>query len=204
MPCSCPDCSEPKCSCPPLACGCEECRQSPRATSPLPYVEVYAASDAGSLEQSCQISLAISNRFIHAASFHTTKHSMGPSTDLPHVYINNVFVGGQTELDQFLGIQELTQQSNIDHKRLFLVITLNWCRFCSDLKEFMHWYDSDGDGLQTYTTKNTRTLCLPMTEAFQRGVLITPPDIEIKYPTILEYMPDGTWVQIDVSDFKKV
>ena len=179
---------------------------SPITSSSLPCVEVYAGPDAdASLEPSRQLMVAKSNGFIHKSSVVIPEHSSTPSDDFPRVYIDKIYVGGQTELDHFLGIQELIKQSNRGHKRLFLAITVNWCGFCTKLKNRMHWYKSKYDGLQMYTTENSRTLCLTMTDAFQLGVLTRPPTgIKIMYPTILEYIPDGEWIQIDLDKYEEL
>jgi glutaredoxin len=155
-----------------------------------------------------QLSQAKLTRLIHASSMYTDEHDDDHSTDQeqdidgPRVYVDGTFIGSETELQQYLGIQEhIRQPAGGSDRRCFLAITATWCGYCVQMKELLHWYDSDVDGVQTYSTASTSTVCLTMTGRFNPAVLMQPTKTKIVYPTIFEYI-HGKWVHIHTHEYK--
>lgn len=171
-------------------------------TRPLPRVQVYTQSDRVRhtkylLEQ------AKDDNLIHNMSTYRTDTTPGPDQvqSLPHVYVDDLFIGGDVQLRQYLSLQKYLRLINNVDDRCFLAITANWCGPCKAMKHELGWENSDSDGVQTYThATGKQSLCITVTDAFISTMLMQS-DIDVKmYPTIFEYI-DGIWTEMDMVDY---
>jgi hypothetical protein len=139
----------------------------------------------------------------------------------PRVYVDNRFIGGYSELWNFIEslrttshheiipqfptgsdavIRKFVYTHNTEDRKLFLAITAGWCSPCNHLKSKLGWNDSKTPGHQTYRSNTSTALCFTLgpDESMVSDILQNSGIQIIGYPTILTYSKtDHTWKTVD-------